>query len=44
MYNLSIANYYGVCLQPGESRQLSVKVEGMDQNQLTYEWSGDCKD
>jgi len=43
VYNLSIANYYGVCLQPGESRQLSVKVEGMDQNQLTYEWSGDCK-
>ena len=41
VYNLSIANYYGVCLQPGESRQLSVKVEGMDQDQLRYKWSSE---
>lgn len=43
VYNLSITDSYSICLLPSEIRQLSVKVEGMDQDQLTYEWSGDCK-
>lgn len=43
VYNLSITDSYSICLLPSESRQLSVKVEGMDQDQLTYEWSGNCK-
>lgn len=40
MYDLSIdaGTDGGLCLLPNESRQLSAKINGIDENEVTYKW------
>ena len=40
VYDLSIdaGTDGGLCLLPNESRQLSAKINGIDENEVTYKW------
>lgn len=40
VYDLSIdaGTEWGLCLLPNESRQLSAKIDGIDESEVTYKW------